>query len=203
MMKFNIKINKDLCRGIAIGILIGILIPLVFKQAGRFKISEFFKFKKKEVVVAPEVQKEYDTVTTGLPPATFTEDMPPEFETTTPGEFKVSWVPVDGAERTRVYILDQQGNEIKTNSSKRLTVLYIKDISLGENESIVYDVRLASIDGQGKRGPYSPVRKLTVSRLSGQKLTRLQQLQQEEAELPDETDQLVAPAVRSITIEDE
>lgn len=149
----------------------------------------------------------YVTPTTTLPPTTTTqvtyleggllpapeyvEDLPLEFESKHPGEFKVQWHSVPGASKYRLYLTERSGNEVTTYATRN-NVIYVQRIPWkgGDAPYVIYNVSVATLNSEGKAGPRSPSRKLKLYKDHAFFGTGVK------------VDKLVAPEIKSITTED-
>lgn len=143
-----------------------------------------------EVVVIEEELPEIDPAAL-LPPPMFAENAPETFETVPPGEFRLDWQEVRGADRYRVYI-SYQGEVIYETSKKGTPRLYVKNIPFVDREApfLIYDVQLASQNLMGEYGKKGKIRKLKIWKNHGF------ERKAKAAEL------LKAPVIKSIKIED-
>ncbi len=138
-------------------------------------------------IVQPILKLENGT----FPAPQFSKEMPRNFESKHPGEFKVKWDLIPGASKYRVKIVDIK-NEIKQTASTVKETLYVKRIPWdGSDEPFVkYKVFLVSINENGEEGPPGEVRAL--------------KLYKEHAFFPSnkKVNPLEAPEIKSITTED-
>ncbi len=126
-----------------------------------------------------------------FPPPEFAPDMPKNFESRHPGEFRVRWIASPGAAKVRVKIVDKKNN-IKQTYSTSKDLVYAQRIPWdGSDDPFTnYRVFLVSLNEAGVEGPPGQMRPL--------------KLYKEHAFFPTDkkASQLAAPEIKSIVTED-